>query len=135
MRKIHFLLFAIFIVLASCHKDDDDQPTDPVDQLPPATQTGAGTFGCLLDGEVFLPGNTPNNLDCVYQFVDGGYYFALQGTKRETNNDLILIGLGTNKLQIEEGVTYPLFEFIEGNASGTYFYNLDRVYTTHTQEN
>jgi len=81
-----FLNFSLSIILllslGACSKDDDI-PKSPIDQLPPATQTGENTFGCLLDGKAFLPGNGINPLDCVYQYVDGGYYFALQGNKRD----------------------------------------------------
>ncbi|CAD0001286.1 hypothetical protein [Flavobacterium salmonis] len=56
------LLFTALFILTSCDKDkDDDKPTNPIDQLPPVTQTGANTFGCLLDGEVFKPGITSNS--------------------------------------------------------------------------
>ncbi|MBQ0767738.1 MAG: hypothetical protein KBT58_00490, partial [Bizionia sp.] len=57
------LAFALLLIVSNCNKNDDDQPTNPIDQLPPATQTGANTFGCLLDGEPFLPGNSQNPLD------------------------------------------------------------------------
>lgn len=45
-----FLLSLLFVVLFignSCKKNSD--------KLPPATQVGANTFGCLLDGKVWLP--------------------------------------------------------------------------------
>ena len=131
----NMLLILLLTLLNSCG-NDDDQPTNPIDQLPTATQTGANTFGCLLDGEAFIPNGGINPLDCVYQFVGGGYFFALQGNKRNTNNDLIRIGLGTNRLQIEEEQTYDLLENAEGNASGTYRFNFDSPYTTsvHTGE-
>jgi hypothetical protein len=134
--KSTFLLFFLTITISCCNKDDDNPPPDPVDQLPPATQTGAGTFGCLLDGEVFLPGNTPNNLDCVYQYVNGGYYFALQSNKRDSNNNRITLAIGTNRLEIDEGGTYSLIEFTEGNASGIYSYATNTSYTSeiHTGE-
>lgn len=124
------LLLFLALTVAGCSDDDDNPPTDPVDQLPPATQTGAQTFGCLLDGEVFLPGNTSNNLDCVYQFVNGGYYFALQSNKRDNNNNRITLAIGTNSLEINEGETYSLTEFIEGNASGIYSYATNTSYTS-----
>ncbi len=36
---------------ASCKKDN---PTE-LEKLPPATQTGANTFGCLVNGKAFIP--------------------------------------------------------------------------------
>ena len=46
--KTAVLLFLTF-TLINCTKSDDQ------DQLPPATQTGANTFGCLINGKVFIP--------------------------------------------------------------------------------
>lgn len=45
----------IFICLTSSKCEKDKSPINPVDQLPPATQTGANTFGCLVNGEVWIP--------------------------------------------------------------------------------
>ena len=46
------LLLAALLGLSQCHKKSD--PT-PEEQLPPATQTGANTFGCLLNGQPWTP--------------------------------------------------------------------------------
>ena len=73
---ISTLLFVTFFL--SCCNNDDDKPIAEIDKLPPATQTGANTFGCLLDGKAFLPGNYPNATNCFYQLVDGEYYFSFQ---------------------------------------------------------
>jgi hypothetical protein len=78
----YLLLLFLALTLNSCD-NDDDSPRDPISQLPPATQTGANTFGALLDGEPFIPSDGINPLDCVYQLVNGEYYFALQGNKRD----------------------------------------------------
>ena len=39
------------ILLINCSNND------PEDHLPPITQTGANTFGCLIDGELLIPRN------------------------------------------------------------------------------
>ena len=55
------LLLAALLGLCQCKKKDPD----PVSQLPPATQTGANTFGCLVNGQPWLPsGNNggPNSV-------------------------------------------------------------------------
>jgi hypothetical protein len=116
MKNLHFLLFAILLSLGSCHKDDD--PTAPIDQLPLATQTGAGTFACLVDGKPFI--DNSGSFNCFYQFVDGGYYFHISGT----NYDFIPggIDIGTINMIIAEGQTYPLLEEVEGNASAALFF-------------
>lgn len=135
MKTLKLLILFTLLISASC-KNDDDTPTNPIDQLPPATQTGENTFGCLLNGEAFLPGPGPNTLDAVYQFVNGGYFFALQANKRDENNNAILIGILTDDLQIEEMETYALIENEAFNASGTLALNASFNYTTqiHTGE-
>ena len=132
--------------MIACSSDDDSSGgNNPVNQLPEATQTGENTFGCLLDGEAFIPGGGINPLDCVYQFVDGGYYFALQGNRRDSENNRITIAIGTNNLEIMEGQAYNLIEDNEGNAIGLFSfatnqsttsqYNTGELYITHLDMN
>jgi len=45
---ISLLLCSLFLS-NSCRKQKNEE------QLPPATQTGANTFGCLVDGKVWIP--------------------------------------------------------------------------------
>jgi len=53
MRKTLSLVFiAAALMLAGCKKKYDPDPS-----LPPATQTGANTFGCLVNGKVLVPQN------------------------------------------------------------------------------
>ncbi|MEZ4856437.1 MAG: hypothetical protein R2812_08200 [Gelidibacter sp.] len=127
----NILLLCMLAVTLSCCNKNDDQPANPIDQLPPATQTGANTFGCLLDGEVFLPDNLPNSTNCFYQLVNGGYYFTVRATNYQS--DLKVISIKTAQLQIAEGLTYNLYEeYISGNAFGNYTFNSNENYTSHT---
>ncbi|WP_291135170.1 membrane lipoprotein lipid attachment site-containing protein [Flavobacterium sp. UBA7663] len=120
MKKI-ISLIVITIFLTSCNDDDGQLPApSPIYQLPPETQIGANTFGCLLDGEVFKPGLNPNSYQCFYQFVDGGYYFNVNANSTE-NNILTSLVIGTLRLQIGEGQTYSLYERADGNALGGLF--------------
>ena len=63
------LLLAALLGLSQCQKKNDP---DPAAQLPPATQTGANTVGCLLNGQPWAPvGNgTSKNFQVDY---DAGY--------------------------------------------------------------
>ena len=49
----------VTLLFYACRKDNLEPGTypAPIDYtvLPPATQTGANTFGCLVDGEVWVP--------------------------------------------------------------------------------
>ncbi|GAA4504102.1 hypothetical protein GCM10023172_29960 [Hymenobacter ginsengisoli] len=52
------LLLAALLGLSQCKKNDSS-PAKPEDQLPPATQTGQHTFGCLLNGQPWTPAGNP----------------------------------------------------------------------------
>ena len=129
MKNI-ILLLTTTLFLSCCTKDDKPTPPAPISQLPEATQTGANTFGCLLDGVVFKPGITNNSYNCFYQLVDGEYYFLVTATNTK-NNSLSSIFVGTQKRTISQGQTLNLFERTDGNAWGTYFLNND-PFTTDT---
>ncbi len=62
-KRPPILLLAALLGLSQCKKKDPD----PVDQLPPATQTGANTFGCLVNGQAWTPnGNDSTSNYTVY---------------------------------------------------------------------
>ncbi|WP_201977506.1 DUF6252 family protein [Hymenobacter rubidus] len=62
------LLLAALLGLSQCKKKDPD----PVDQLPPATQTGANTVGCLLNGQAWVPFGK----DHFSVYYDPGYRYG-----------------------------------------------------------
>lgn len=128
MKNLLFL-FVTVLTLICCDKDDN-KPKNPIDQLPPATQTGARTFGCLLDGVAFVPTNY--NCSSFYQYVNG-FYFSLQGNIY-VNKELILLGLSTDNLKIEEGKTYILQDKIDGNASAKYFDDNGNYHTSSLEK-
>ena len=67
------ILLLTITLLSAC---DKDEPTcQGIDCLPPATQTGAGTFGCLVNGVPFV--DNSGRFNCFYQLVNGKYYFGL----------------------------------------------------------
>ncbi len=50
--RTHYLLSLCLLTMISCSKDST--PKDPVDTLPPITQTGENTFACLINGKPFF---------------------------------------------------------------------------------
>lgn len=52
-KLLTLTLFATLLInpFSGCKKED----VNPVEKLPSATQTGANTFGCLVDGSVLVP--------------------------------------------------------------------------------
>ncbi|RYE58268.1 MAG: hypothetical protein EOP48_03885 [Sphingobacteriales bacterium] len=129
--KKTILLLLLAFTFGCDNNDDKATSNNPIDQLPPVTQVGANKVGCLIDGEVFLPDSRPNSTNCFYQLVDGEYYFALALSKRDSFNNLIALNLGTNSKQIAQGEQYQLLEYISGNASAAYIFNLTESFTNN----
>ena len=108
MKKIFILLITAFVI-SSCSKNEISIT------FPPATQTGSGIFACYVNGKPFID-TSGGYFNCFYQFVDGEYYFGIQGA--DTVGMITSVGLGTDKKQIEQGITYQLVEPTHGNANG-----------------
>lgn len=56
MKKTVLMLITTMLLIA-CSDD-----SNPEDGLPPETQTGANTFGCLIDGKLLVPRSGNNSL-------------------------------------------------------------------------
>ena len=136
MKRINFLLFllslsTLLFTSAKCRKDKNN---NPVDQLPPETQTGANTFGCLVNGETFLPRGaslTGGSLTCNFQYLgtgsNGGFYFRLAAINRNNNTgESKSIGIFTDSLEIINGGNYSfVIPAIKGTAYALYGYSKD----------
>ena len=80
LHKIIFIA-AFFILICICPfwscKKHTSKPSNPVDKLPAATQTGANTFGCLVNGEVVVIhkpfGDLSPAYGCEYQLIYPNY--------------------------------------------------------------
>jgi hypothetical protein len=74
--------------------------------LPPVTQTGADTFGCLVDGKIFLPKGSlfsPPSKQLYYQFVNGVYHFSIGISNKINKNDkLKSLNISAHGLTLEE---------------------------------
>ncbi len=115
------LLFLLTILLTlSCCKNNDDNPTDPIDQLPPATQTGEQTFGCLINGEAFLPDNFGSGRpNAFYQFSGGKYTLGLSASKG-AGRDLEYIIIGGIDIEPIQETSYQLLTQTSGNFYALY---------------
>jgi hypothetical protein len=109
MKKF-ILLLALTLTLSCCNKDDNP-PADPLSQLPPATQTGAGTFGCLVNGVPYV--DNSGDFNCFYQLVGGEYYFGLGSTK--TFGSIEQIAILSYMKNIDININIPLQNRVNGN--------------------
>tara|TARA_B110000259_G_C13993077_1_gene393317 strand:- start:1078 stop:1617 length:540 start_codon:yes stop_codon:yes gene_type:complete len=116
----NLLLLLTITLTLSCCKKDDDQSTNPIDQLPPATQTGEQTFGCLINGEAFVPPSFGSNSpSAFYQFVDGAYTLGISASKGG-GNELESILLGALDVSNIVEANYLLKSEQSGNFLGKY---------------
>lgn len=87
----YLIIAAIFLLLtaASCKKENT--PQDELSKLPPATQTGANTFGCLVNGKAWVA-QTDCRLICdppfklYYDGSNGGYVGITADWLNSANN-------------------------------------------------
>ncbi len=107
MKKLLIILLAI--TLYGCDKNDEPRCVG-VACLPPATQTGAGTFGCLVNGEPYF---AIGGLNAQYQLINGEYFFLI-GFDRDAGfpESVSIIGDG---IQLLENQSYNLA--VDGSGS------------------
>lgn len=103
-----FFISLLCVVLVGCSQDDDNNQS-----LPPETQIGAGTFACKVNGKSFID-TSRGYFNCYYQYIDGGYYFGIQGDDRV--GSFISVNIGTEKKEIKENETYKLMDIVPNNA-------------------
>lgn len=142
MKRLLFTFLTLVLLNnSSCRKH---KPSNPIDQLPPETQTGAKTFGCLVNGEAFKPGGASlsgGSYQCNYQYLgtgaNGGHYLIIAG--RYQNNSQgggSSVGLFTDSLKVHEGNKYSLKGWntkgvaYAGYSSYTNAYNSYQTYDT-----
>jgi len=63
MRILMLSIACLLLLALKCNKGDDkpngNNNSNQKETLPPATQTGEGTFGCKVNGEVWVPKTPP----------------------------------------------------------------------------
>ena len=92
------ILLATILLAASCKKDKIKDTRSELEKLPPITQTGANTFGCLVDGVAWLPNGSkpqtggPNIQLYVDPTFQGGAFYV---TGHQYNNFQSKISFGS----------------------------------------
>ena len=119
MKKLKTLLAATLLLLlftfSKCKKNKD------APQLPPETTTGAMTFGCKIDGRVFVPRDGRGKPGLYVQYVNlgtgpgGGWYLNIPATNWIPSTPEG-VNIETDSLLVEEGMNYE-FKYDEANNS------------------
>ena len=99
LKKLLCILLTTTLLAASCKKSKPGVALTELEKLPPITQTGANTFGCLVDGKAWLPngskpqtggGNIQLYVDPTFQ---GGAFYV---TGHQYNNFQSKITFGSS---------------------------------------
>ena len=106
--KRKLLLYAALATLTQCSKcKNDPAPADPAAALPPATQTGANIFGCLVNGQPYTPSgyNGVSNYAVLYDpgFQGGNLQimtYRYPEPKVSKTQEISLGGININKASV-----------------------------------
>lgn len=114
----YLLLSLLLTTSMKCKKDETG-----IEALPPATQEGKNTFGCLVNGEAFTPKGSNLGgpvLSSYYQYLNTstaqGYFFNVSADKKE-NNFSKSISIGANDVIITQGMKYQLKNYPNKNEA------------------
>jgi hypothetical protein len=128
MKNVTTILSGFVIILlfsfSQCKKNKNDEP-----QLPPETTTGAMTFGCKINGQVFVPRDGRGRPGLYCQYVNlgtgpgGGWYLSIPAIDQVPENS-IGITIVTDSLLVLEGMQYK-FGTSKGFAKARYYIGLD----------
>ena len=108
MKKNLLLIgFILCFSLTTCRKKQEAV-------LPPETTIGAMSFGCKINGKVFVPkdGRGKPGLYVQYVYLDGGWYLNIPAVNWK-DRPLEAVSLTTDSMQISENQTFPI-----GNSKG-----------------
>jgi hypothetical protein len=123
--KILTLLILTGILLSASCKKDKDSPESEMAKLPPETQTGANTFGALVNGKALLPSGSSIDgspvKQCSYIYLNGGYYFNVDASRKNSSSSIDAMYIQTENLPIHANETIKLTNYLtSGKASGSY---------------
>ena len=110
-------IITLTLIFSCCSKKDVQITTST--QLPQATQTGANTAGCLVNGQVFLPKGSSQAgpiLSCFYQQDQDGYHMGLNIADK-SNSSIKAVNISLNPAQLLDNVTYSLSEITNGTLN------------------
>jgi hypothetical protein len=112
------LLLLMAFLWANCTKDPTpDPPLIEEDKLPPATQEGKNTFGCLINGKAWKPksgGLLQPGLRGSYDEITG-QLFVIANNYSTSNSECIAIGTKPIGLFSPDSLPFP--------DSTAYFFN------------
>ena len=129
MKYIKIILLALGVItiftFSQCKKNKTDEP-----QLPAETTTGAMTFGCKVNGKIFVPKDGRGRPGLYVQYVNlgagvgGGWFLNIPATNWVPSTPEG-VNIETDSLLISQGQTY---QFKNAKGFPRAFYDNGDVY-------
>ncbi len=120
-------LFLLFPLLISCVIDNNDGTTSG---LPSITQEGKNTFGCIINGQNFIPKKKQGSIFDASETLTARYYYENYYTAEgytlyiSAYNDFtrkgISISLSQGIEQLQENMTYSFQEYGPNRIDGRF---------------
>ena len=101
-NKLSLILLCVFFVLSSCKKTREEKPLE----LPPITQTGAGTIGFMLGSEIWGPNTMFSTVPHYYtQYSEAAGKFILVFERISINKPAFVdhMTISLNKMNLSKG--------------------------------
>jgi hypothetical protein len=126
MQKNYLIIYClVFLYSTSCNKVS----TSPTNQLPPLTTEGLNTFGCLVNGKIFVPQKPSGDLGpyygCQYQYIypasNTPYIFGVYGKDKPNPGEFTNVLIDLDSVTVHQGDTFQLgLPSRHGKQSATY---------------
>lgn len=121
LALVRSVAIGFILMSVACKKDKQQLPVSELAKLPPATQTGANTFGCLVNGKAFLP-NYINlyqgtGIQCYYMYINKGFYLTAGGSHKNSDGSINSVILYADSL------AEPLYQGDTLNLTGSGTHN------------
>ena len=148
MKNLNYILFCfpLFFLAASCDDDDlsissNEAPLEELNRRVPITQEGAGTFGCLINGEVWTIrtgdfGASSSEYSCFYIEDNRKLSIGARNYYPQSHNGHDAFVLIVNDFSIDSLKSYspnnnnPIFNprFVDSSKyPGTYFKDTSKI--------
>ncbi len=114
MRSTWFLV--ALVIICSCSNDEDESTL----RLPDITQEGLNTFGCLVNGELFIPSYKIDLLSSNFSATYSEDFDVLIISARNIEDQSIDKNINIT-IKIDEGVKKYIYE--ESNSERLIYYN------------
>ena len=136
--KRKLLLYAALATLTQCSKckRDDPQPQppkDPLSTLPPESQTGKGTFGCLVNGQAWTPAGSPLGGPLLSVVYYNNRFGVSANRMTSVNSTASFQRIGFSFDGIQTAGTYSLTDSLTKVGSYEDFGNFCKLYTSKAQ--